>query len=90
MSQDTQAERNLRAGSAAILAGAAAGGSAIQLHDVIQGMLSLAVMSPGWCPKMADMVAAAVMVSLVQHIGTRRAHELVDLVDKAGAGDNFA
>lgn len=77
-----KARRNINAAEAGIMAAIRVGGPRMDVGDLVAGIVAIARTLPGF---LADQ-----MVDIVTIVGARRAHEIVDAVAKAGAGDSFS
>lgn len=79
----------LAATHAAIDAALRVAGPTMQIGDLISGMVSLVRTSRAVPASGIDHLAARVVIDLVNLVGVRRAHQLIDLVASAGAGADF-
>lgn len=88
--KEEEAERIINAAHAAIRAAASTpGGSLLPIDDLISGLLSIYSAIKSETVNDREHVAKTVTISLVELVGRRRMHELVDKTAAAGAGRGF-
>ncbi len=78
------------AARAAIVAAVKVAGRTMDVRDLLGAMIAIAVTTEGRPREADDGLAYRLMIEVVMLVGARRAREMVDQAEKAGAGSKFA